>query len=260
MIPSNRDTKRRTLRRHALLLLFCVLMSAVTVFVIAAFFCIPTNPFYRKSGKGFSHDVNDDGVADIDGVRHLGLQELWMETPLSTRLQEQILGKDIEEAWSSVRPLVFNGQAKSLSLDEFVSLGLHSSAARYGSNQQAPPRLNLERREAGWPLRAFRYQSIYTDGQTIQSNHVVFHFRNMNNKLVPAKVPIVPIWRGLVVNVLVFTAFWYFVFMLIPTAMWIARRIRERKRSRRIAAGLCPTCRYAGGHIGTCPECGNVTL
>lgn len=30
------------------------------------------------------------------------------------------------------------------------------------------------------------------------------------------------------------------------------------RRTLRIAAGLCPTCRYNGGHIGKCPECGNV--
>ena len=50
-----------------------------------------------------------------------------------------------------------------------------------------------------------------------------------------------------------------FAAMLLFVCMWrMFHTTPVERRTLRIAAGLCPKCRYVGGHIGKCPECGNV--
>ncbi|MFO0856579.1 MAG: hypothetical protein U0640_04385 [Phycisphaerales bacterium] len=79
-----------------------------------------------------------------------------------------------------------------------------------------------------------------------------------------------PLGKQLVVGdhlIMRWNAFWFDAAMLASMA-WILAILGSlvrmflttpaERRTLRIAAGLCPTCRYNGGHIGKCPECGNV--
>ncbi len=61
-------------------------------------------------------------------------------------------------------------------------------------------------------------------------------------------------------------AFWFDVAMVAAMAWILAilgsivrmfRTTPSERRELRIVAGMCPECRYTGGHVGTCPECGN---
>lgn len=62
-------------------------------------------------------------------------------------------------------------------------------------------------------------------------------------------LPLIPYWRGLVPNVL----FWTGVSVLVHRLYRIAKRLRS---TRRLARGLCPTCRYPIDTTPVCPECG----
>lgn len=108
----------------------------------------------------------------------------------------------------------------------------------------------------GWPLRALRGERIYAStvtpfedgrpGGMTQNRHTARGFVELP-ALGPA--PFLPIWRGLLLDLLVFTLPWYLL-------LWGANAVRRRRRSRR---GRCTECNYdtAGLDRGTpCPECG----
>lgn len=59
-------------------------------------------------------------------------------------------------------------------------------------------------------------------------------------------IPMVPYWRGFIPNI----AFWAWMSVLIH------RFFRAALTSRRLARGLCPTCRYPIGPTPICSECG----
>ena len=109
----------------------------------------------------------------------------------------------------------------------------------------------------GWPLRAFRGERVYAgilpplvdDGQPrggIQRRDTTRGFVELGAL---GLVPYLPIWRGLVLDILVFMLPWSLL-------LWGAGLARRRRRLRR---GRCGGCGYdlAGIDRGTaCPECG----
>lgn len=65
------------------------------------------------------------------------------------------------------------------------------------------------------------------------------------------RVPILPIWRGLVINTAIATVAWIVV-LFMPSAIG---QIRSARRTR---LRHCPKCRYdlKATPAGLCPECG----
>ncbi len=105
----------------------------------------------------------------------------------------------------------------------------------------------------GLPLRALKAQVWTLDDPS-------FRYRNAGpverlgwSPALPVlddEVPMMPIWRGLFVNSLVFAATWW---GLVSGTRATHRGLRRRFRDRR---GLCPQCAYDLADTPTCPECG----
>lgn len=96
---------------------------------------------------------------------------------------------------------------------------------------------------AGWPMPALKSVERRSIGQ-------------MPGRDQP--LPCVPIWRGVVLDTLLYAAVWL---LIIGLPVVLARRVRAARRAR---LGKCPICAYnlAGTGIGsagklTCPECGS---
>lgn len=65
-------------------------------------------------------------------------------------------------------------------------------------------------------------------------------------------------WDALLFDVVMIAA----IAWILAILGYIVRMFRTTPAERcalRIAAGMCPKCRYLGGHIGLCPECGTTT-
>ena len=59
-------------------------------------------------------------------------------------------------------------------------------------------------------------------------------------------LPTLPIWRGLILNTVLYAGAWWLLFA-------VPRHLRRVGRRRR---GVCPTCGYAIADLPRCPECG----
>jgi len=68
-------------------------------------------------------------------------------------------------------------------------------------------------------------------------------------------VPLLPVWPGLILNTLVYSACWYVLMSFLYAWFRSAHRVLMR---RNIAQGLCPQCGYnlKGGDSERCSECG----
>ena len=62
----------------------------------------------------------------------------------------------------------------------------------------------------------------------------------------PRNLPLIPIWHGLLLNVLFYTS-------LLMSARMLHGTVRQHMRVRR---GLCPKCAYPMGESSVCTECG----
>jgi len=150
--------------------------------------------------------------------------------------------------------MLFNGATRSMSLDDLLAMeGVDAIYVKDGASPGA--RVYFKRVDTGWPLFAFRYEEFF-HGHSVESNHLLIHFTNSVGGRAPLKVPVEPIWSGLTLNTILFGSISAFVVFGPVGALRYARAHRRRTR---IAAGLCPTCRYPGGHLNTCPECGHTT-
>ena len=109
----------------------------------------------------------------------------------------------------------------------------------------------------GWPWRAVRGEQVTwvlanptpTQGNTVANTPVMEH-RGMIELALVGLVPVLPIWPGLVLNLLT---------LAVPflALQWL---IGWRGNARRTRAGLCPVCKYdltATPQDTPCPECGN---
>lgn len=65
----------------------------------------------------------------------------------------------------------------------------------------------------------------------------------------PAMLPLIPVWPGFALNVLVIAAH---VWLVMKGFVWARTFVRRRR-------GLCLTCGYASSGIERCPECGVAT-
>ena len=105
----------------------------------------------------------------------------------------------------------------------------------------------LEVRRAGWPIRAFHGEiwkvpsayPIMSDVHTVGTMWFVTH------------IPTDPVWYGIAVNTIFYTAVLATFWFLIRVGYFYAFRhvIRVRR-------GLCPACAYPMGESVVCTECG----
>ena len=226
--------------------------GAVTTFTLAVFVVWPLNPWRRVALESFPHDLDGDDYTDIWEYRRLGLREFRIQFRLQPMPEEPVDLRGVDATWERIRPLAYRGLVKSRSLDEV--LAKRGTRAHYEQPEFPPSEtVGYLRSEAGWPALAFRFESIFHEMSSEESSHLVLHFRNAGGLNVPMRVPIVPIWSGLAINTALFASFWSLVLFGPAGAIMFVRAWRRRSR---IAAGLCPTCRYPGGHLNTCPECG----
>lgn len=107
--------------------------------------------------------------------------------------------------------------------------------------------------QAGWPIKSIRTGDILeseADSSAAwlrQNRHLVIspHVASTDPSG-QAILPTTPIWRGFIINSLIYAvALW--LILLLP---WT---IRQRRRERR---GCCPVCAYPIGTHGRCTECG----
>jgi hypothetical protein len=105
----------------------------------------------------------------------------------------------------------------------------------------------IEERAEGWPWRCVRGER-HSIGETVNgrtgARDRLVGYIVAGNRI---RVPWLPIWTGLVLDVGAAAALWC-------TLAWAAAGWRRRRRTRR---GRCPTCGYdLTGIDGVCPECG----
>ncbi len=157
-----------------------------------------------------------------------------------------------------------------------ANLGLDSVAyfyTEYNSDSELLPNraADLYRYRAGWPFKCLYwdqwkalkpYPSFVTSSNEIFPPYLGFDEAETDRLTMIAglrtglkynsndrsrKIPIAPIWGGLILNILFWSAAWFF-----PGAIW--RSVRTYRRKRR---GLCLACGYAAEDLERCPECGS---
>ncbi len=163
-------------------------------------------------------------------------------------------------------PAGVNGEALYLG----YNLGFDLIEYTYGGLQDTwdiehadiPPTVYLTRFRFGYPWRAFSFDDLST-GSSIANMKVMSYHQLMYERAgiyrgldrpnwIPSwmpfyRIPIAPIWTGLFLNILFWSAAWYF-----PGVIW--RTVRTHRRKRR---GLCLACGYAAEDLDRCPECGS---
>ena len=106
----------------------------------------------------------------------------------------------------------------------------------------------------GWPMLALRETRIL-DPMAPEPERLIggIAIHRSGPTIVDARaLPIVPIWRGLIINGLIFGCAWYVILFDVPGLL------RRRKRKTRRIEGRCPACGYdlKGEFEAGCPECG----
>lgn len=113
---------------------------------------------------------------------------------------------------------------------------------------------------SGWPFRAAMYLQWSTyplpdDPSPIPRRGLVHNWRisrlPFSNKFRKLDIPMQPLWRGLLLNIAIWSAASWCCF----SASGLLKRSLRRRR------GLCPACAYdlRGSSDGRCPECGTVS-
>jgi hypothetical protein len=106
----------------------------------------------------------------------------------------------------------------------------------------------------GWPMLALRETHIL-DPMAKPPERLIggIPIRRMApTGMDPRSLPLIPIWRGLLLNCLIFGTAWYAILFGVPGLLrWRARKIRQIE-------GQCPSCGYdlEGRFDAGCPECG----
>lgn len=98
----------------------------------------------------------------------------------------------------------------------------------------------------GWPFRAFRAETVAPSTGPPERKRGYLDLGPLG------VVPCLPIWRGLVLDVLVLGSAWWVVLSCLSV-------LRRRRRIRR---GLCVFCKYDRSGLdaaAVCPECGGTT-
>ncbi|MEQ8850274.1 MAG: hypothetical protein RIB32_00665 [Phycisphaerales bacterium] len=104
----------------------------------------------------------------------------------------------------------------------------------------------------GWPMLALRYSYVEDEAGVVRETPGIpvpkwdGWSRTLN--VWPGRLPVTPIWSGVVINTVFFGACW-FVLACAWRVGWDWRRLRR---------GVCPHCRYDLRHdfSAGCPECG----
>jgi hypothetical protein len=106
----------------------------------------------------------------------------------------------------------------------------------------------------GWPMPALRETHIL-DPMAQPPERLIGGIpiqRTAPTGMDPRSLPLIPIWRGLILNCLIFGSAWYVILFGVPGLLrWRRRKIRQ-------LAGQCPSCGYdlEGRLDAGCPECG----
>jgi hypothetical protein len=121
----------------------------------------------------------------------------------------------------------------------------------------SPPSVNLTRFRFGFPWRSLTWDDLST-GASVNIPAVMDYHMKMYERagidrgigvsfISPGRrLPIAPIWGGLILNILFWSSLWFF-----PGVIWRSARYFLRKRR-----GLCLVCGYAIEDLERCPECG----
>lgn len=247
-------TPRRSRRLAALFARIAafLLAGALTCWLVAALAVWPRNPVLRSTIRSVDIDLDGNGYSDITRYSAIGLREhslVLLPRPLESQPLDEA---GVDATWLKLRPLVFGGLTRSLTLDQLLQFA-DTPAIYVRDGPSAAARVFYKRIDAGWPFSAFRYEEFFHN-VSVESSHLLIHFTNSEGGRAPLKLPIQPIWYGFALNAVIYGLVWAAI-LLAPPA--VIRFACERRRRNRIARALCPTCRYPGGHLNTCPECGH---
>lgn len=111
--------------------------------------------------------------------------------------------------------------------------------------------------EYGWPLRALWHWQDEEYGPV--HGAIAWNDTAGRRERYPGQIwgglPCLPVWKGLIVNTMVYGAAWAALLAVPLTVLNLMPRSRQRRRLRR---GHCPQCNYdlTDGADSGCPECG----
>ena len=109
----------------------------------------------------------------------------------------------------------------------------------------------------GWPMPCLERHAWLAFGRNVPSDYVfspgleerglmILPENGLLSKLRQRRLPIAPIWTGLIFNTVFFAAI---LWLLVRGPFWVRRYFRIKR-------GLCPACGYPAGTSNACTECG----
>lgn len=147
--------------------------------------------------------------------------------------------------WERCAPASFDSGLASVT----ESTGFGRSFAQFRGPARRPDGNDFDlvnRLQAGWPVRSLEGYS-YTE-QRKSGQHVFLAHPRSAGWYLDAWIPYQPLWPGVVINAVAFSA----IFLVAASLMGRVRRAVRKSR------GRCVQCGYRLADSRTCPECGCV--
>lgn len=125
------------------------------------------------------------------------------------------------------------------------------------TTSDTPPFVSLTRFRFGYPFRSLYWDDLSTGASVnipaVYDYHLKMYKRAGVDRGIGVsfispgrRLPIAPIWSGLIFNILFWTILW---FVLTSMRRWVVVYRRKRR-------GVCLACGYAVEDLKQCPECG----
>jgi hypothetical protein len=229
-----------------------LLTGALTSWLVAAFAVWPRNPLLRSTIRSVDIDLDGNGYSDITRYSAIGLREhslMLLPRPLESQPLDEA---GVDATWLKLRPLVFGGLTRSLTLDQLLQFA-DTPAIYVRDGPSAASGVLYKRIDAGWPFSAFRYEE-FVHNVSVESSHLLIHFTNSERGRAPLKLPIQPIWYGFALNAVIYGLVWATI-LLAPPA--VIRFACERRRRQSIAQALAPP---AATQAATSPPVPNAAI